>query len=209
MHIPEQLLWAVWKSDSSHPGLCGLQIICDEKKRKQIDQEFRHLLKAEYYVERSAVDFAYCDPLLEEIIETEYGLCVKLGALSMFVTDEMCISPCCCCVDETVEGMIAKNKDIQIHGYIGYAWKDDFNQGLVQYAIGDKNSGNQNGENEVLYDFIGQKLAAAMEKDRFFEYFEDHKKDISAEEKKEIIDYMDMYHEFLAEEKYQKLKELF
>ena len=185
MRMPEHLLWAVWNSSASHPGLCGLQILCEKTQRERLAKEFRNILKAEYYNERSATEFAYCENLLESITETDYGLCVKLGPLAMFVTEEQCISPCSCCVDDSVEELVRRYPSILVRGYIGYAWKDYANGGVIQYEIGQAPDVTS-AESLYLYDFMKDKLAEARKEERFTEYLQENDSQISAQEKAEI-----------------------
>ena len=207
MRIPDSLLWAMHGSSEGSKTLSGIQIYCEKALREEIVREFPVILKREYYNERSSTEFAYCENLLESIEETAYGVCIRAGAFSMFVTEEMCLSPCCCCFDDALELLLERYPSIRILGYIGYAWQDMNGGAVVQYEVKLPDSWDGcpediGGQEAAAYSFMGDKLAQAMQSEGFYRSYERH---AVAEESEAVKGFLEQYADKLEDKNIRRI----
>ena len=71
-------------------------------------------------------------------------------------------------LEKTLRKLLRVYPEVSYEGYIGYAWSDSHGGDVIQYELSSERPG-QDIETDKVYDFVGKSIAAAAEKDDFWD----------------------------------------
>jgi len=100
------------------------------------------------------------------IDETEYGVFIQVGNLSIFNVDN-CLLTRASALESTLEELYNKYPSIQIKGYVGYYWTDIHSGEAEQFTIAFPEASYD------AYEFIGKTLEEKFLDDKYLDEYED------------------------------------
>lgn len=211
MHLTESLLWCFYPECD----LSGVQIFCEEDKKENIIADFNDIFWCRYKEEIDAIkkerdvntdegedeelEFGEMAEPIGKVAATDYGVFIGIGNLSIFDTwdsGEECIKDICDSLNETLEQLYEKYKEIEIKGYIGYCWSDRHGGDCVEIELAYP----QDDNDCQIYDFVGKSLAEALGDEEYIEEFYDQFIEAVSQDEEELLEVIGKYRDWIDDD---------
>lgn len=199
MYLPECFVWAMAE------GCTGVNIYCTDDLRAKIAARFTEVFNEEY------------DKVLELVEEEDGwstekedgfnpfngaqifddGVHLSFGALSLYSGNGDFLAS-----HDTGEALVKALKkikkefsSIRYEGYVAYSWSDVHSGDVCQYEISSENA--KKGAEDIVYDFVGEALAEALQDDEVWDNLAKELQDASESDFKKILKLFHMYSQWI------------